>query len=182
GLAAAAVSVPEALAQVRTWGSEKGPRGVGAAGQPRPDPLSPAPTCNPGRANSQHFTDEEKDSEAVVLPDTQLSVNSTKAVISVHLVPSYLQHQAHIRYHMWLLPYWTVLVELAGRIEKTWCKSAPPLRDHPSWADICPSPDSRQRGFEALLLALRKVALRNHVMVAAEPITATRPSSSPSSG
>lgn len=51
GLAAAAVSVPEALAQVRTWGSEKGPRGVGAAWQPRPDPLSPAPTCNPERAN-----------------------------------------------------------------------------------------------------------------------------------
>ncbi|XP_059967499.1 uncharacterized protein LOC132497992 [Mesoplodon densirostris] len=82
---------------------------------------------------------------------------------------------------MWLLPYWTVLVELAGRMGRTWCKSVPPLRDHPSWADICPNPDTRQRGFEALLLALRKVTLRNHVMVAAEPITASRPSSSPSS-
>lgn len=87
-----------------------------------------------------------------------------------------------VRYHRRLVPYWTVLVELVGRIEGMRCKSAPPLRDHPSWADICPNPDTRQRGFEALLLALRKVVLRNHVMVAAEPIPAARPSSSPSSG
>lgn len=87
-----------------------------------------------------------------------------------------------VRYHRWLVPYWTVLVELAGRIERMWCKSVPPLRDHPSWADICPNPDTRQTGVEALLLALRKVVLRHHVMVAAEPITAARPSSSPGSG